>query len=128
MTKRKAAPKKGAKLETPLDAQLKALTEQANQLRAEKERCEKKIDILPKLAQERQRRRRDEFVTRAARTEQRVRPRAALPDPRYKLNADAPARQRRLRSERNEGRAMFFILLLVFGGVVAWLYLTVFHG
>lgn len=129
MQKRKAAPaKKPVRGDTPLDAKQKAIAEQEKKLQSQMEKYQKLIEEAPRLAKERDRKMREQFVTRAARTEQRGRPRAALPDRRYELNAAAPARQRRLRAEKNQGRMMFFILLLVFGAVVAWLYFAVLHS
>jgi hypothetical protein len=110
--------------DTTLDSKKKAVAADEAKLRAQMERYQKLIENAPKIAKERERRQREQFVTRAARADHRP-ARAALPDRRYELNPGAPARQRRLRAERNRGRAMFFILLLIFAGVVGWLYFTI---
>jgi hypothetical protein len=125
MQKRKSTPRKAAPGNTPIDSRQKAIAEEEEKLRAQMEKYQRLIEDAPKLAAERARARREEFVTRAARTEARGRPRAALPDRRYELNVGAPARQRRLRAEKNEGRTTFFVLLPIFGLVVAWLYFFV---
>ena len=122
--KKPAPPVRGG---TPLDARQKLVAEQEAKLRAQMDKYQQLIENAPRLAKERAKAQREQFVTRAARTEQTGRPRAAAPSRRYELNAGAPAKERRLRAERNQGRMMFFVLLLVFAGVVAWLYITVLH-
>ena len=111
--------------ENPITAQQKAIADKQARLRAQMEKCEKLIEDFPKLAEERDKKRREVFVTRASRTEQDGRSRAALRDRRYELNAGAPAKLKRLRAERNRGRLMFFVLLVVFSALIAWLYYNV---
>jgi hypothetical protein len=113
--------------DTTLDSKKKAMAAEEAKLREKVERYQRLIENAPKLAKERERRQREQFVTRASRADHRPGSRAALPDRRYELNPGAPARDRRLRAERNRGRMMFFILLLVFVGVVGWLYVTMGH-
>lgn len=125
LPKKKAPPK----LETPIDTRQKAIAEQEAKVRLQMAKYEKLIEDAPRLAKERARVQREQFVTRAARADNSVPTRAVAPGRRrYELNAGAPARERRLRAERNAGRGMFFILLLVFAVVVAWLYFTFFRG
>jgi hypothetical protein len=114
--------------DTTLDSKKKAMAAEEAKLREQMERYQRLIENAPKLAKERERRQREQYVTRASRTDQRGASRAVLPDRRYELNAGVPARQRRLRAERNQGRLMFFILLLIFAGIVCWLYLSMAHG
>jgi len=128
--KRSPVPKKKKRkdeeiVETTLDSKKKAIEADEAKVREAMARAERLIKIAPKLAQERERLKREQFVIRAARTEGRANSRAALPDRRYELNAGAVPRQRRLRAERNRGRFMFFVLLIVFAGLVAWLYFTI---
>jgi type IV secretory pathway VirB10-like protein len=128
--KRSPMPKKKQRKEeeeiadTTLDGKKKAIAADEAKVRQAMEKAERLIKIAPKLAQERQRRQREQFVTRASRTEGRANPRTALPDRRYELTAGVPPRQRHLRAERNRGRLMFFVLLIVFAAVIAWLYFT----
>src|SRR5258708_23920993 len=117
MPKRKVPPKKLAKVDSPLDARQKAIAEQEEKLRSQMEKYQRLIEEAPKLAKERDRARREQYVTPASRTEQRARPRAALPDRRFELNAGAPAPQKRLRPEKNRGRRLFFVVLLILSGV-----------
>ncbi|MHA3775242.1 hypothetical protein ACXR0O_27270 [Verrucomicrobiota bacterium sgz303538] len=113
--------------DTPLDAKQRAIQEQEAKLRAQMEKYQKLIEDAPKLAKERERVRREQFITRAARTEQRYGSRAALPDRRYELNAGLPGKQRRLRAERNRGRNTFFVLLLLLAIAATYLYFTITH-
>jgi hypothetical protein len=123
--RRRPAKKQSPKEETALEAQQKANAAAQAKIQADMEKYRKLIEDAPKLAKERARRARDQFVIRASRTEQRGVSRAALPDRRYDLDPGAPARQKRLRAERNRGRLMFCVLLLVFFSVMAWLYFSV---
>ena len=113
--------------ETPIDAKQRAIAEQEAKLRAQMEKYERLIQEAPKIAKERDRARREQFITRASRTEGRYNSRAVIPDSRYELNAGAPAKMRRLRAERNRGRNTFFILLIVLAAAVLWLYMIVTH-
>jgi hypothetical protein len=116
------------KPDTALDAKQRAIQEQEAKLRAQMEKYQKMIEEAPRLAKERERTRREQFIKRAAHAEARFGAGGRLPDRRYDLNVGLPARQRRLRQERNRGRMMFFVLLLVLAAVVAWLYFTITQG
>jgi len=109
---------------SPLDEKARALAEQEVKLRAEMEKHQRLIEKAPEIARERQKRQRDEFVNRASRNEGRTASRATLKDPRYELNNTIPARQRSLRSERQRGRLLFFVLLMLFAAVAYWGYFT----
>ncbi len=127
--------KKNKNAATPLDAAQRKIAEEEAKVRAEMEKYQRLIEQAPKRAAEAKQRletqkriQREEAVVRRSKIEGRFGSLAALPDRRYELNAGAPARQRRLRAERNRGRFMFFILLLVFAGTVAFLWVTMTHG
>lgn len=122
LPKRRPAAKKS--VPTPLDEKARALAEQEAKLRAEMEKHRRLIEKAPEIARERQKRQRDEFVNRASRNEGRTASRVALKDPRYELNNTIPARQRSLRSERQRGRLLFFVLLMIFVAVAYWGYYT----
>ncbi len=108
------------------DAKHRAIADQEAKLRVQMEKYERLIAQAPKVAEERARLRREQGLARAAHIERRFgNGGASLPDRRFELNAGMPAKQRRLRAERNRGRWMFFLLLLVFLGMLAWLYFTV---
>ncbi len=113
---------------TPIDAAQRRVAEQEAQLQAQMQRCQKVLDLAPKIKEERRKVLQEEARARVARIEGRFGSISALPDRRYELNAGAPAKHRRLRAERNRGRFMFFILFLALCGAVASLYYIVTHG
>ncbi len=130
MAAKRRTPPPRDKSSTPLDARQKALAEEEAKIRTEIERRQRLIEKAPEIAKEQARRRREEYVNRASRTEARPGSRVTLPDRRfnYELNAAIPARQKTMRAERRQGRLMFFFLLFVFAGLVYWLYYTVIHS
>jgi hypothetical protein len=111
---------------TPLDEKARALAEAQAKLEMEIANKQKFIQEAPERAKEIERRRREELINRASRTEARPGSRVALHDPRfgYELNPGLPARQKALRSERRKGRLLFFVLLFVLGIVAFWAYYT----
>lgn len=129
MAQRSKRPQKNAALPaSPLDAKQRALQEQERKLHERMAKYEKLIEEAPKLAAARAKEQREELIRRAARTVKTVGNNNALPDRRYDANVGAPAQYRRMRGERRQGRLMFFILLLVLGLAVCYLYYTVTRG
>jgi hypothetical protein len=113
------------KTPTPLDTQQAELAAKEAQLRAEMEKHQRLIEKAPEIAKEQAKRRREELINRASRTDARPGSRVALTDPRHhELNVAMPARQKSLRAERNQGRLMFFVLLFALAGVIYWAYCT----
>jgi hypothetical protein len=111
----------------PLDSAHRKIAEEEAKLRAQMEKYQKLIEQAPKMAAERRQMQREQAAARMARIEGRFGngSSVSLPDRRFELNAGAPARMRRFRAERNRGRFMFFVLLLIFGAAVCFLYWTV---
>ncbi|HZJ15538.1 MAG TPA: hypothetical protein VFD27_10830, partial [Chthoniobacteraceae bacterium] len=68
---------------SPLDAKRRALAEQERKVQEEIARRQRLIDEAPQIAREQEKRRREELVARASRTEPRLGTRAALQDPRF---------------------------------------------
>jgi hypothetical protein len=122
--------KKGETPGSPLDARRNALAEQERKLQEEIARRQRLIEEAPKIAKDQEKRRREELVARASRTEARFGTRAALQDPRYGYEAQiaTAGRGRRLKREQRRGMFTFFVLLLTFAGVVAWLYFSFLRG
>lgn len=114
------------KTPSPLDAKQQELAAEEAKLREEIVRRQRLIEKAPEIAKEQAKRRREELINRASRTDARPGSRVALPDRRFgvELNAALPARQKRLRSERNQGRLAFFALLFLLVGVLYWAYYT----
>ena len=107
---------------TPLDAEKR-------RLQREMEEKKQLIERAPQMKAEVEKRRREELVTRASRTEARFGSPGALLDPRYgfELNAGATT-PRKLRRERNRGMWTFFALLILLGLAIYWVYSVVLSG
>lgn len=120
--------KKGQPASTPLDEERRRLEEEQARVRREVASKERLIKEAPKLKAEAEKRRRDELVTRASRTEART-PKALL-DPRHSFEANVGAlvRTRKLRREKTQGMWTFFLLCLVLAAVVYWIYAVVIRG
>lgn len=113
---------------SPLDNKQRALRAAEEKLRAEMERVKKFVEDAPKLAEDRRRQQRKELVRRAAEVHRNDSPRR-LADPRFlEANIATPARGKALRSERRQGRLMFFVLLLALAGAVFYFYYTITHS
>lgn len=112
---------------SPLDEQKKALAAEEARLRTEMEEREKLIKEAPRIAAAQARRRREELVRRASRTEARFGAPCALVDPRHPFEASTGAlpRGRKLRKHRNQGMWLFLVLCAVFAGVLVLVYYTV---
>lgn len=112
---------------TPLDDQRRRLEEERARLAHEMARSEKLIREAPKLKEAAEKRRREEFVNRASRTEARRGAPGSLLDPRhsYEANIGAVVRTRRLRREKSQGMWTFFALCAVLAGVLYWIYAVV---
>ena len=125
--RRKSDPEKA---ESPLDAKMREVAEREAKNRAQMEECQQVIKDAPQRAKKIAEARREELITRAARTETRRGNPAALHD-RWRtmeVNAAAPAQHKRLRAERQQGRLLFFALLFTLLGVGCWLYYTLTHS
>ena len=118
------------KSESPLDAKMREVAEREAKNRAEMEQCQQVIKDAPLRAKKKAEAQREQLIARAARTETRRGNRAALPD-RWRpmeANVAVPARDKRLRAERRQGRLLFFMLLFVLLGAGCWLYYTIIHS
>jgi hypothetical protein len=113
---------------TPLDEKRRHLEEEQARVRREVASKERLIKEAPKLKAEAEKRRRDELVTRASRTESRTP--GALLDPRHSFEANVGAlvRTRKLRREKTQGMWTFFALLLVLAAVLYWIWAVVIQG
>jgi hypothetical protein len=118
----KRQPKPAQKLSTPLDAKKRELADQENQIRAEMERKKRLIEEAPRLAEELQKRRREEHLRRKSRGVSLGSP--ALSDPRY-LEATTTSPLPRLRKDRHQGMFMFFVLFVTLLAVLYWVYMRI---
>ena len=124
--RRKSDPKK---TESPLDAKMREVAEREAKNREEMEQCQQVIKDAPERAKKIAEARREEIITRAARTDSRSGNRTVLIDPwRINTTVGAPVQGKRLRAERQRGRLLFFTLLFTLLGVGYWLYYTLTHS
>ena len=117
-------------MESSLDARLREVAEREAKNRAAMEQCQQVIKDAPQRAKKKAEAQREQLIARAAHTEMRPGNRAALPD-RWRpmeANVAAPARDKRLRAERLQGRLLFFVLLFTLLGAGYWLYYTITHS
>ena len=109
---------RSAKHATPLDRKQEALREAEEKLRKQKEQLEHLLTEAPKLREEQDRRRREQFAT-----EPRL-SRTALVD-KHVYNSTVTANpafgRRRLRSEKRDGLYLFLFLIAVLASVVFWI-------
>lgn len=113
---------KTPKQETPFEARRRDLAEQEAQLKAATARHESFIKKAPKIAEEIQKKQRENFLQNASRIEQGGAHRGVtLPDNRY-LNGDATVAPRARRRDRQQGKWLFFTLVaaLLFAAWWAW--------
>lgn len=124
--RKKPTPKRSDGPGSPLDAKKRALAEQQAKLQADMEAQKRLIEEAPIRAAEQKKRRREELITRASRTD-RFSPSGALPDPRhpFHLQGGAPLPARKLRKHRRQGMWTFFVLCAVLICVLFWVYSTV---
>jgi hypothetical protein len=115
---------------TPLDAEKRRLQEEAARLYADIERKKDLIKRAPELKAKAEKRRREELVTRAARTEARFGSPGALIDPRHGLEANVGAvvRERKLRKHRRQGMWTFFVLCSILVTILYWVWTTLVRG
>jgi len=124
--RRKQGPQKP---ESPLEAKMREIAEREAKNRAAMDECNKVIKEAPQRAEKMARAKRDELISRAARTEARRGNPATLPDHwRLEGHTAAPSRYKRLRSERRQGRLLFFALLPVAVGLGYYVYYTITHS
>jgi hypothetical protein len=123
---KKPTPKRSDGPGSPLEAKKRALAEQQAKLQADMETQKRLIEEAPKRAAAENKRRREELIKRASRTD-RFNASGSLPDPRhpFHLQEGKPLPARRLRKHRRQGMWTFFVLCAVLLVVLFWVYSTV---
>jgi hypothetical protein len=110
---------------TPLDDRKRELAEQEVKLREQIARSKKLIEDAPRIAEELQKKRREEHLRRKSRGVALGSP--ALVDPRY-LEANTASPMPRLRKDRNQGMFLFFFLCVLLLGVLYAVYMKMVRG
>jgi len=124
--KKKAPP---AAAPSPLSGKKRALQEQEAKVQADMERCKKLVEDAPRIAEEQRRRQREEMLIRSSMTHRPTRL-TTIQDRGTTLRTVNPeaTHDRGLRKQRQQGRLMFFVLLLTLAAAIFYLYHTVTHG
>ena len=105
---------------SPLDARQRALAEQQERLRARMQKLEQVIKEAPRIAEQEEKRRRQELLHRAS--QQQTRLDATLFDKRYDAQTVPVRRRGTLKSEKREARMRFYGLCLLFVIMLILLY------
>ena len=105
---------------TALDQTKQELARQESELRDQMEKLERMIADAPRVAEEVEKRQREELLTRASQGGSRLDVSMALHDKRY---GDAGSGKQRgsLRKERREGRIVFLVLIIALLAAAIWL-------
>lgn len=105
---------------TPLNEKQQELARRENELREKMQKLERMIEEAPRVAEEKNRREREEIITRAHSGGSRLDVSIALQDKRYD-GGGYSGRRVSLRKERREGRIVFLVLVIALAAAVLWL-------
>jgi hypothetical protein len=112
--------RRSARSATALDQKQDELVRRESELRSQVEKLERMIADAPRMAQEVERRQREELLMRAS--EERLDVSLGLQDKRYGEDVvRAPQRRGSLRKERREGRILFLVLVIALLAAAVWL-------
>ncbi len=106
---------------TTLDQTKQQLARQESELRDQVQKLEKMIADAPRLAEEAERRQREELLMRANEGGSRLDVSLALRDKRYGDDGTAVRPRAPLRKERRDGRIVFLVLVIALVATVLWL-------
>lgn len=113
--------RRSSKSETPLTEKQKELARQEAKLRDDMQKLERMIAEAPRVAEEVNRRQREEILARASQESSRLDVSMALRDNRYVDSGRYSGRRVSLRKERREGRIIFVLLVIALAAAVLWL-------
>jgi hypothetical protein len=111
--------RRSSKPDSVLGRKQQELAQQENQLRDQVEKLERMLADAPRVAEQVERRQREELLMRAS--ESRLDVSLALRDKRYGDDVGAARPRGSLRKERREGRIVFLVLIIALGAAVIWL-------
>jgi hypothetical protein len=106
---------------TTLDHTKQQLARQESELRDQVQKLERMIADAPRLAEEAERRQREELLMRASEGGSRLNVSAALQDKRYGDDAGTARPRGSMRKERRDGRIVFLVLIIALAATVLWL-------
>ena len=115
---RRRSPKAG----TPLNDKQAELARREDELREKMQKLERMIENAPRVAEEVNRRQREELIARASAGGDRLDVSIALNDKRFGDGGGySGGRRAPLRKERREGRLIFLVLVITLAAAVLWL-------
>jgi septal ring factor EnvC (AmiA/AmiB activator) len=106
---------------TTLDQTKQELARQESELREQMKKLERVIADAPRVAEEVERRQREELLMRASEGGSRLDVSLTLQDKRYGAESGVMRPRGYLRKERREGRIVFLVLVMALAAVVIWL-------
>lgn len=106
---------------TTLDQTRQQLARQESELRDQVQKLERIIADAPRLAEEVERRQREELLMRASAGGSRLDVSLGLQDKRFGGEAGTGRRVGSMRKERREGRILFLVLVIALATAVVWL-------
>ncbi len=113
---RRRSPKAG----TPLNEKQEELARRESKLRDEMQKLERMIAEAPRVAEENNRRQREEIISRAQFDHERL-DAFTVRDKRFGDSGGYHGPRVSLRKERREGRIIFLVLVIALAGAVLWL-------
>src|SRR5213079_1899677 len=106
---------------TTLDQTRQELARQESELHDQMQKLERMIAEAPRVAQEAEKRQREELLMRASQGGSRLDVSLTLHDKRYGGGVEASRPRGALRKERREGRIVFIVLVVAVLSAVIWL-------
>jgi septal ring factor EnvC (AmiA/AmiB activator) len=113
--------RRSGKSATALDQKQQELVRQETALRDQVAKLEQMIADAPRVAEQVERRQREELLMRASEGGSRLNVSAALQDKRYGDEGGSTRRRGSLRKERREGRIIFLVLVIALVAAIIWL-------
>ncbi|MEO5720909.1 MAG: hypothetical protein ABIR71_05485 [Chthoniobacterales bacterium] len=114
--------RRSPKSDTPLTEKQHELARLEAKLRDDMQKLERMIADAPRVAEEVNRRQREELLARASEESSRLDVSMTLRDNRYSdRRSSGGGRRVSLRKERREGRIIFLVLVIALAGAVLWL-------
>lgn len=114
-------PRRPQKSGTPLDTKQQELAHDASVLREKMRKLEQMIEEAPRKAEETNRRKREDLLSRATEGRSRLDVSVALHDTRWDDGGHASRPRKSLRKQRREGRIVFIVLVIALFAAVVWL-------
>jgi septal ring factor EnvC (AmiA/AmiB activator) len=114
-------PRRSIRSSTTLDQTKQELARQEAELREQMKKLERMIADAPRVAEEVERRQREELLLRASEGGSRLDVSMALHDKRYGPDGGTMKPRGSLRKERREGRMVFLVLVIALAVAVLWL-------